>query len=247
MQRHAATLTAAAAAAATLAILAVLARRARRPPLRLTRAELPSCPFELLKTWMTEAERELGLYARAMVIATYSSADGPTARTVLMQVADAAADQLVFGSSLGSQKMRQLQEEPRLECVFRWGDRQCRVRGRARIEGPGAATEAAYGSLPLAAQLSLHVLRQGAPIDEAEHAAAATSVRRLLRAHEQGERLGLPAAYTAVSIEPCSFEFYQGGGGELGYAPHDRFLFVRDEQAAGGAGRRYRLVSRLQA
>ena len=68
-----------------------------------------------------------------------------------------------------------------------------------------------------------------------------------------GLHVSLPDGYTAVSIVPSSFEFYQGGGGELGYVQHDRFLYVADDASAQaeGAARSgscpFRLVGRLQA
>ena len=233
-------------ASASIACAILLLKRRKRPLARMLQSTVPDCPFALLHAWLSEAEEELGLYARAMVLATYSPDDGPTARTVLMQRCEAAGV-IQFGTTQGSQKMRNLREEPRCELVFRWGDRQVRIRGLARIEGD-AVSKAAFQTLDRGAQLSLHVLNQGRLIDEETHTKAAAEVARL--STELSERpVSRPSSYTAVSIVPTSFEFYQGGGGELGYVQHDRFLYVAD---CGGNKLRsdqqvFRLVGRLQA
>ena len=91
---------------------------------------------------------------------------------------------------------------------------------------------------------------RGTLIDEVAHAEAAATVARLGR--EWSERpVGRPASYTAVSVTPTSWEFYQGGGGDLGYVQHDRFLYVadavEDPGATDGSARQVRLVGRLQA
>lgn len=194
----------------------------------LRREALPPSPVPLLLAWLAEAEAELGLHARVMVVATSCAAEGPTARSVLLLGCDAASGQLTFGTSVGSLKARQLAAEPRVEAVLRWGDRQVRVRGVARLQREDAARDA-YLSLPPGARLSLQVADQGKPIDEATHAAAVARVEAMAAAGASWVPTVPPPSYTAILIEPRSVEFYQGGRDvpTLGYIDIDRFLYVR--------------------
>ena len=212
-----------------------------QPPLLADK--LPACPFKLLQAWLSEAEASEGLQARAMVIATSSPLEGPTARTVLMMRHDASANTIMFGTNPDSLKGRQLKADGRVEAVFRWGARQVRVRGKAHFDdSPSRAlTVDAYRSLPLGPQLSLRVASQGSPISEEQHATAVELVGELVAQgvggpSYTGPPLLPPMSYSAALIEPLSFEFYQGAGIELGYINHDRFLYVRDAAAAASKG-----------
>ena len=223
----------AAAAAAAVVVAAVAKRRKREekprkreaePRAPMDRAQLPSSPYTLLVEWMHEAEATEGIHARAMVLATGSAAQGPTARSVNMLRADADSNEIIFGTNPSSLKGRQMALDQRVEAVFRWGDRQVRVRGEAMFDGGRELTAAAYRDLPRGAQLSLRVASQGKRVSDEEHASAVEQVRELV-AGQQTE-LEPPPSYAAARIKPTSIEFYQGAGVALGYINHDRFLYV---------------------
>ena len=237
MDHPIAVVAAAAAAAGVVAVLAKRRKQSPRPP--MNRAQLPSSPYTLLLEWMHEAEATEGIHARTMVLATASPAEGPTARSVLMLRADPDSNVLVFGTNPTSLKGRQMAEDQRVEAVFRWGDRQVRVRGVATFDGdPGRElTAAAYRGLPRGAQLSLRVASQGKLVSDQEHAAAVEHVRELVAGQEA--ELEPPPSYSAARLKPTSIEFYQGAGVALGYINHDRFLYVH--HAKGGQWATHRL------
>mmetsp|Transcript_35452 Transcript_35452/g.89293 ORF Transcript_35452/g.89293 Transcript_35452/m.89293 type:complete len:257 (-) Transcript_35452:37-807(-) len=204
--------------------------------------DAPSDGRELFSAWLQDAERQDGFSARVMAVATSSPEEGATVRSVIFHTMHEDGS-VVFGTNSTSQKARSLNSDPRCELLFRWGDRQIRVRGRARCVGDGPESDAAFKRLPRHCQLGLLCLRQGTSIDEGEHGAS-------LRAYEdkvanfgldpdRGPPVPRPANYTAVVVEPHCFEFYQGG--KPGYI-NDRFLFVRE--AHTGA---FPLKTRLQA
>ena len=183
------------------------------------RAKLPVSPFALLQAWMDDAEQQAGFVeARTMVLATCSADDGPTARTIICHSADAATG-LAFGSNPFSLKGRQLAADKRAEVVFRWGQRQCRVRGSVARETDSTSF---FRTLPRGAQLGLQFLQQGKAIQEDEHAASLARYAALAAADDQGA-LPAPANYAAYRLEPVSFEFYMGG--HEGYV-NDRFLYL---------------------
>merc|ERR1712039_1045335 len=126
-------------------------------------------------------------------------------------------------------KARSLIADPRCELLFRWGDRQIRIRGRARCVGDGPESDAAFERLPRHCQLGLSCLHQGTRINEEEHRASlrayADKVANLGLDTNCGPPVPRPANYTAIIVTPQCIEFYQGG--KPGYI-NDRFLFVRE-------------------
>lgn len=241
----------AAAIAAGAAVLALVrkARGRRHPDLwrqdlypPLLRATIAADARDLFNEWLTAARAALAfLDANAVVLATASEADGATARTVFLQDVDAAGN-FRLGTNSESQKARHLRSDDRCELLFRWGWRQVRVRGRGRIVGPGDITDASYAGLPVAAQASLRLMSQGAPLDEDSHASTIARTATFLEDDASySPSFGAPANYSAVAITPELFEFFQGGDPSYGYAASDRFLYRR---AADGT---FPLLTRLQA
>jgi|EP01043_Picozoa_sp_COSAG02_P012550 pyridoxamine 5'-phosphate oxidase len=227
--------------------------RAPAPPARLLAEAMPEDAYGLLRRWMQDAEEQSGYAAaRTMCLATYSTADGPTARTVLCQECGEELGGLIVGTNSRSLKSRQVQEEPRVEAVFRWGDRQVRVRGRARL-GSTSESDVAWARLGRAQQLGLTLLQQGELCSEARHDAIDKAWHSLASKHGGGGANGAtyratvprPEHFAALIVRPDSFEYYLGG--HPGYV-NDRFLYCRRPQSDQERGRgRFELVGRLQA
>lgn len=222
----------AAASGAAIALALTHWRRRRQPPwltgtfVPVQPAALPRCPFALLSEWMADAQRELGfLEAHAMVIATSSVDGGATARTVVLQTADAKRG-LMFGSNRSSLKGRQTAESPKCEAVLRFGQRQVRVRGELRFDE--SATVESFNLVAPSARLGLAALKQGtAVVDESGYQEIAARLTAEAP-HAAEKRLAPPSSYVAFVLRPVSFEFYNGG--HACYC-NDRFLYVR---SAGG-------------
>ena len=170
-----------------------------------------------------------------MVLATSSRDEGATARNVLLQKITPSGE-LVFGSSRGSLKDRQLTEDPRAELVLRWGQKQARVRGVVR-KGTADETEASWSGMPPGVRLGLPLLRQGKETNEQEHEALMRAAIRELRRDVPPE---CPHdVYAAFKCTPSSVEFYSGG--HPSYI-NDRFLYVHDgADARTSSWRRMRL------
>lgn len=211
----------------------------------MRREDLPSDGRELFTAWLHEAEQREGLSARVMVVATSTPQDGATARSVICHKMNEDGG-IVFGTNSASQKAQALACDPRCELLFRWGDRQIRVRGRAVIAGDdgldGEESPTAFARLPRHCQLGLHCLCQGKQISEEEHKASVAAYNEQVVKFGLNPRSGLPipcpANYTAIVVKPDTFEFYQGG--QLGYI-NDRFLFSRSPSGS------FPLLTRLQA
>jgi len=208
----------------------------------IRREDLPDDGRELFCSWLHEAEKREGFSARVMVVATCTIEDGPTARSVVCHKINHDGS-IVFGTNSMSQKACALRGDPRCELLFRWGDRQIRIRGLARM-GDSSETDAVFARLPRHCQLGLQCLNQGNHIDEEDHkssiAGYAAQLDKFGLDANRGPSIPRPANYTAVVIRPSTFDFYQGG--QTGYI-NDRFLFSR----SGDSGATFPLVGRLQA
>jgi len=206
----------------------------------LRKDDLPADGRELFSAWVHEAEKKDGFSARVMAVATCTPEEGPTVRSVIFHTM-LEDGSIVFGTNSQSQKSRCLLQDPRCELLFRWGDRQIRIRGRAEM-GNSAENEAAFGRLPRHCQLGLHCLSQGQNCNEEQHQESISAYAGMVSSYglaDDGKSVPRPSAYTAVIVRPKTFEFYQGG--QPGYI-NDRFLFAR--QTSAGA---FSLVTRLQA
>ena len=125
----------------------------------------------------------------------------------------------------GSLKARQLREDNRAEAVLRWGNLQCRVRGVVH-RGTQAQCKLCFRNQPPGAQLSLPLLDQGQPIDEAGFANIAAAVEAEKHARSVPH---CPKNYVALRLEPSTLEFYSGGHRDF---LNDRWLYIRQEPAA---------------
>lgn len=235
-------------------VLNLVGLRASISPGRLLVENMPSDPYNLLHQWMKEEEDQSGFAAaRAMVLATSSPADGATARTVICQQCGEQCGGLVVATNGESLKSRQIHEDPRVETVFRWGDRQVRVRGRARL-GDAVESDNAWITLSREQRLGLTLLQQGEPCSEMGHVAISKAWRSLALKHgcngdsnagaAHGTLIPRPQHFSALIVQPESFEFYTGG--HPGYV-NDRFLYTRRAESNGAEYSSFELVGRLQA
>jgi len=203
----------------------------------LEQKDLPADGRELFSAWLRDAEAGEGFSARVMAVATSTPGDGATVRSVICHKMNEDGS-VIFGTNSESQKLRSLRADPRCELLFRWGDRQIRIRGKAEI-GSDQESNAAFSRLPRHCQLGLTILKQGSQIDEKQHHASKAAYDKQVAKYglDSGLAVPRPADYTAVVVQPDTLEFYQGG--QAGYI-NDRFIF-------GRSSGRFPLITRLQS
>jgi len=203
----------------------------------IERQDLPADGREFFSAWLSEAVAREGFSAQVMAVATSTPGDGATVRSVICHKMNEDGS-IIFGTNTESQKLRSLRADPRCELLFRWGDRQIRVRGKAEI-GDAQESNAAFGRLPRHCQLGLTVLKQGSQIDEKQHKDSKAAYDKQVAKYslDAVPEVPRPAEYTAVVVKPDTFEFYQGG--QAGYI-NDRFIF-------GRSSGRFPLIGRLQS
>jgi len=193
---------------------------------------LPDEPMALLGAWYEDASRS-GAYEdfNAMVLATATPDGVPSSRVVLCKALELEPGSLVFYTNYRSRKGRELDSNPRASCVFHW----THARRQARLEGvvgrvSEAESEAYFASRPLLSRVGAIVSRQSEPL--ASRAALVGEAGKLAAIGASGGRLERPEHWGGYRLTLARVELWSARNGRL----HDRAVWVRDLEPAGGDG-----------
>ncbi len=178
--------------------------------------DLDDDPMRQLDAWLSAARAAGEPMPEAMCLATATGAGEPSARYVLMRGRD---DGVVFFTDYGSDKAKDLGENPRAAAVFHW---HRPVHRQVRVSGMVAKTTAEesdryWATRPPASRRSAVSSRQSSVIssrEELEQAVAALGDLAPVR----------PDRWGGFRILPSSLEFWEEGAHRL----HDRFRYSRE-------------------
>lgn len=121
-------------------------------------------PLDLFEDWMAEAQDKEINDPNAMALAT-AGADGvPSVRMVLLKGYDPRG--FVFYTNLGSQKARELMENPKASLLFHWKSlrRQIRITGQVEPVSDAEADEY-YASRPRDSRIGAWASKQSQPLE----------------------------------------------------------------------------------
>ena len=188
--------------------------------MELRRSDLDPDPLAQFAAWFRAAGEAGVPVPEAMALATATADGAPSARMVLLKGFDERG--LVFFTSYGSRKGRELAANPRAALLFHWQPlgRQVRVEG-AVSQVPAEESDAYFGSRPLGSRLSAIASDQSEPV--AERAELEARVAAL----EGDAEPPRPDDWGGYVLEPIAYEFWQHRDDRL----HDRFRYERE---AGG-------------
>ncbi|KAF1711255.1 pyridoxamine 5'-phosphate oxidase [Pseudoxanthomonas kalamensis DSM 18571] len=160
----------------------------------------------------------------AMTVATATADGRPSARIVLLKAFDARG--FVFYTHTGSQKGRELAQNPQAALLFLW--RTLREAGiQVRIEGrvePVSDTEADayFASRPRLSQIGAWASHQSQPLGSREE-----FEQHLVQveARFEGKPVPRPSGWSGYRVVPQAIEFWYGAEFRL----HERWRYHRDD------------------
>lgn len=193
----------------------------------LRESDVDAHPLKQFRAWFdaaVAANKGEWFEANAMTLATATSDGVPSARIVLLK--DAGDRGFTFYGNYGSQKGRELAENPVAALVFYWPwqERQVRVVGRVERVGRQEA-EAYFHKRPRGSQLGAIASQQSQPVRD--RAALEQQFAELDKQFEGVGEVPMPEQWGGWRLTPERFEFWQGQASRL----HDRIVYTRE---AGG-------------
>jgi pyridoxamine 5'-phosphate oxidase len=186
----------------------------------LREEDVDSDPFRQFATWFAHATAAGIRAPEAAALATATPDGVPSARVVLVKVADAAG--FVFYSNYASRKGGELAANPRAALLFHWDRLGRQVRVEGTVQRTSAADSAAYiRSRPRASQVSALASPQSAVVGSRQELEGWVAE---LAARYEGAELPMPDSWGGFRLAPERFEFWQHREDRL----HDRLRYTRD-------------------
>jgi pyridoxamine 5'-phosphate oxidase len=187
-------------------------------------------PIVELGRWLADAE-QAGADIDSMVVATATPDGRPSARLVLLRGLDEHG--LRFYTNHGSQKGREIAQNPRAAVVLHWPELGRQVRAVGAVSRlPVEESVAYWDARPRPSRLSAWASHQSAP--GASRGELEAAVDDLRRRFGDDERIPLPPFWGGYLVTPDEVELWQHRDDRL----HDRLRYRREP---GGGWRRERL------
>lgn len=188
----------------------------------------PPDPHRLLRGWLDSAVARGVCEPYAAVLATADPSGRASSRVLLVKEVDDRG--LLFTSSQGSRKGRDLAETPWASLTFYWREtlQQLTAQGPVEVLG-GEESDELFARRPLAAQATTAISRQSRPlVDEAELQDRAKVLV------DAGEPVARPDEWVGYRLVPQVVEFWYGSPDRL----HRRLRYDRAAEAAAWTHRR---------
>lgn len=188
-------------------------------------------PFQLFDEWFAAAEASEPNDANAMALATADAAGKPSVRMVLLK--GHGPDGFVFYTNRGSEKGRQLAENPVAALLFHWKSlrRQVRVEGEVERVADRQA-DAYFATRSRDSQLGAWASDQSRPL---ESRAMFEQRYAEMKARFEGQEVPRPPYWGGYRLKPVRFEFWQDRPHRL----HERRLFLLREDGSWHEGLLY--------
>ena len=177
-----------------------------------------SDPFEQFERWFSDALAAKLDLPDAMTLATATPQGIPSARMVVLRGFDARG--FCFYTDYGSQKGKELAENPNAALVFYWRELDRQVRSTGTVEKMTAEESDAYfASRPLSSQLAVWAERQSLVVAGRAH--LTEGYQRAEQTYTQGT-IPRPPQWGGYRLVPNLFAFWQGCPNRL----HDRLCYT---------------------
>lgn len=179
-------------------------------------------PIDFFAGWFADADRSGLMLPEAMTLATATKNAVPSARMVLLKSFD--QDGFVFYSNFGSQKAKELEENPLAALVFHWPPLQRQVRVEGSVAKISESESSIYfQSRPRGSRIGAWASKQSSKLKNRNEL---EERERFYKERFKGQEIPLPHFWGGYRLNPERIEFWQGKMNRL----HDRALFTKDEK-----------------
>ncbi len=183
----------------------------------LRRSDLTEQPLALFLRWMNDAVKANVADATAMTLATADATGRPSARIVLLKLADERG--FSWFTDMRSEKGQQRAENNQAELLFYWRELSRQIRVNGRVERLSEAVgEEYFASRPEGSRFSAAASLQGSVIENRD--VLENRAGELREQFPDGD-VPRPEAWGGYCLIPDHFEFWQGRESRL----HDRFVY----------------------
>lgn len=179
-------------------------------------------PFELLDTWLKEANEHEPNDSTAMSLATVDADGMPDVRIVLLRGLS-AKDGLQFYTNYDSAKGVQLEAHPKAALCFHWKSlrRQVRVRGTIAKSSP-EQSDAYFRQRAPQSRIAAIASDQSRPLDNRD--VFNQRVAEISSIYGDDDDIPRPEHWGGYRLMPNEMEFWQ----DQAFRMHDRLKLVRD-------------------
>ncbi len=181
----------------------------------------PHNPIDLFSRWFDDALNNESHEPNAMILSTAGKNGEPSARVVLLK--QFSEEGFQFFTNYNSKKAKDIMENSRVSLLFFWiqAMRQVRISGIA-TRTTEEVSENYFKTRPRENQASSALSRQSEILTDSDK--FGNMVYELI---ESDNAIKRPAHWGGYTIEPFSYEFWQGSQGRL----HTRLFYSKENES----------------